>query len=141
MYSITKYWTVIAAKDRLLAGVRLSIIQACHSKRGPLFWTFQGDYVLFYSNRLTSELPDKCPQFTAIGRISNDHIFSSLVNEGFCPARKQIEFLKCRPVAIRRLIKALSFIIDKRKWGYPFRSGLLETLHKNFNLISSEMLT
>lgn len=56
-------------------------------------------------------------------------------------ARRSVEFQPCRETPIASLIDTLSFIRNKKSWGYVFRFGLLEIPQGDFDLIRSQMLT
>jgi predicted RNA-binding protein len=58
---------------------------------------------------------------------------------GFTPWRRNIEFVKGIEAPIRPLIDQLSFIKDKRHWGYTFRTGLFKIPQEDFAVISQAM--
>jgi predicted RNA-binding protein len=58
---------------------------------------------------------------------------------GFTPWRRNIEFVSCTETPIRPLIDQLSFIKDKRRWGYTFRVGLFKIPQEDFAVISRAM--
>ena len=136
----TKYWIITASKDHVKDGVSQGIVQASHGKTAPLKRMQKGDLVLYYSGKQTLGKPDKCQEFTAIGKIQDDEIFQAKISEDFVPFRRKAEFFKGEDVSILPLIKHLHFIKNKDKWGAPFRFGMLEIPKEDFDLISAKML-
>ncbi len=58
---------------------------------------------------------------------------------GFTPWRGNVEFVQGIETPIRPLIDQLSFIKDKRRWGYMFRVGLFKIPQEDFAVISRAM--
>ncbi len=135
-----KYWVIVASKDHVKAGEKAGFAQACHGKAGPLRKMRKGDYVIYYSSKLYFGRPDKCQAFTAIGRVKSDNVYSVEMAEGFCPSRIDVAFFESREVSILPLIGDLEFIVNKQRWGYPFRWGMLEINKQDFELIAGLML-
>ncbi len=136
----TKYWIIVASKDHVKTGVAHGIAQASHGKATPLKRMQKGDFVIYYSGKQTLGKPDKCQEFTALGKVSDDEIYQFQVSKGFCPFRRNVEFLKSEDTSILPLINDLNFIQNKKSWGYPFRFGFFEIDQHDFDLISSQML-
>lgn len=136
----TKYWLVTASKDHVKNGIAQGIAQTCHGKAAPLKRMRKDDYVIYYSGLQTMGKPEKCQQFTALGKVLDDEIYQYQVSQDFCPSRRNINFLDCNDISILPMINNLQFIQDKQRWGYPFRFGILEINKHDFDLISSQML-
>lgn len=135
-----KYWVIVASKDHVKHGMAEGIAQACHGKSSPLRRMRKEDAVIYYSGKQILGKPDKCQEFTAIGRVSDDEVYEFRVSEDFCPSRRRIEFMSATDISILPLIDELDFIKDKKSWGYPFRFGFFEISQNDFNLIASKML-
>lgn len=135
-----KYWVIVASKDHVKTGIAEGISQACHGKSSPLKRMKKGDFVVYYSGKQTLGKPDKCQEFTALGKVTDDEVYQVQVSEDFCPSRRNIEFLNCEDTSIIPLIDNLDFIQNKKSWGYPFRLGFFEINHHDYDLISSKML-
>jgi predicted RNA-binding protein len=58
---------------------------------------------------------------------------------GFVPWRRNVEFLSTVETPIKPLSDELTFIKDKRRWGYVFRFGLFEIPRQDFELIKRAM--
>lgn len=130
----------MASKDHVKNGIAAGIAQACHGKSSPLKRIKKGDFVVYYSGKQTMNKPEKCQEFTALGKVIDDEIYQFQVSEDFCPSRRNIEFFECKELLIIPLIDDLDFIQNKKSWGYPFRFGFFEINRHDFNLISSQML-
>jgi len=135
-----KYWILVASKDHVKNGIAQGIAQACHGKAAPLKRMRKDDCVLYYSGKQTLGQPDKCQEFTALGKVLDDDVYEVQIAENFCPSRRNIEFIPCTDVSILPLIDQLDFIQNKKSWGYPFRFGFFEINKHDFDLISSHML-
>ncbi len=136
----TKYWIIVASKDHVKTGIAEGIAQACHGKASPLRRMQKGDFIIYYSGKQTLGKPDKCQEFTALGKVMDDEIYQFQVSEDFCPSRRNIDFLQSKDASILPLINDLNFIQNKKSWGYPFRFGFFEINQHDFNLISAQML-
>ena len=136
----TKYWIIVASQDHVELGVKEGISQACHGKSGPLARMRPGDWVIYYSPKTRFKGGEPCQSFTAIGRIKSGNIYQTDMGDGFRPFRRDVEFFKNNPVPIRPLVHGLSFIKNKKSWGYMFRFGFFEIPQQDFDLISSGML-
>lgn len=136
----TKYWIIVASKDHVKTGIAAGIAQTCHGKVAPLRRMKKGDFVIYYSGKQTLGKPDKCQEFTALGKVTDDAIYQFQASEDFCPSRRNIEFYSCEDTSILPLINDLDFIQNKKSWGYPFRFGVFEINQHDFDLISSQML-
>lgn len=135
-----KYWVIVASKDHVKNGIAEKIAQACHGKSSPLKRMKKGDFVIYYSGKQTLGKPDKCQEFTALGKVIDDDVYPFQVSEDFCPSRRNIEFSPSEDISILPLIEDLDFIQNKKSWGYPFRFGFFEINQHDFDLISSHML-
>lgn len=135
-----KYWIIVASKDHVKTGVAEGFAQACHGKESPLKRMKQDDYIIYYSSKLIFGKLDKCQEFTAIGQIKDEEIYSFQVSPEFCSFRRNITFFKSKDVSILPLINDLQFIPNKKSWGFPFRYGFFEINRYDFDLISNQML-
>jgi hypothetical protein len=135
-----KFWIIVASKDHVKNGIAAGVAQACHGKSSPLKRMKKGDFVIYYSGKQILGKPEKCQEFTALGKVIDDETYQFQVSEDFCLSRRNIEFLQCNNISILPLIDYLDFIQNKKSWGYPFRFGFFEINNHDFDLISSQML-
>lgn len=136
----TKYWVIVASKDHVKKGIAEGIAQACHGKAFPLKRMRKNDFIIYYSSKQTLGKPEKCQEFTAIGKVMDNEVYEFQISKDFCPSRRNIDFLECKDISILPLIVDLDFIQNKTSWGYPFRFGFFEINQHDFDLISSQML-
>jgi hypothetical protein len=133
------YWIGVACKDRVFVGVRGGFAELVRGRDFPLRKMDEGDWLIYYSPRLSLSSPESCQSFTAIGRIAGlagDELDGI---ESFLPFRLEVDFALCGEAPILPLIDRLSFIEDKRSWAYPFRLGQLEISEEDFELLAEEM--
>jgi hypothetical protein len=135
-----KFWIISASKDHVQTGITQGIAQAGHGKSAPLKRMKKGDFIVYYSGKQTLRKPDKCQEFTALGKVIDDEIYQVQVSEDFCPSRRDIEYSQCEDTSILPLIDNLDFIKNKKSWGYKFRFGFFEINRHDFDLISEQML-
>lgn len=136
----TKYWVIVASKDHVKKGIAEGIAQACHGKSSPLHKMKKGDFVVYYSGKQYFGKPEKCQEFTAIGKVKDEEIYSFQMTKDFCPFRRNITFFESKDISILPLINHLECIKNKKYWGYPFRFGFFEIIKSDFELISTQML-
>ena len=61
------------------------------------------------------------------------------MSEDFTAWRRNVDFQDAKEVAIEPLIPSLSFIKNKKSWGFIFRFGVFEIPFQDFQLIASQM--
>jgi hypothetical protein len=135
-----KYWVTVVSKDHIMNGVKGGFMQANHGKRAPLARMQKGDWVVFYSPKIEYSGNEKCQAFTAIGTVIDEEIYEYKMSDDFIPYRRNIEFYECKDAPIAPLIERLSFIENKKSWGFIFRFGFFQIPQEDFELIKSEIL-
>jgi len=132
-------WINTISRDHVEVGVRGRFTQAGHGKATMLRRMARGDWIVFYSPR--TEHPDGAPlqAFTAIGRIADDEPYQDRPGEQDAPWRRNVDFLDCVETPIRPLLDQLSFIEDKKRWGYRFRFGLFRIGDDDLEVIRAAM--
>jgi predicted RNA-binding protein len=135
-----KHWVNTISRDHVRRGVAGGFTQAGHGKASGLRRLSPGDWLVFYSPKTSLEGGEALQAFTAIGRVADDdELYQVEMSPGFVPWRRNVEFLACVEAPIRPLIDELSFIKDKRRWGYVFRFGLFEIPADDFTRIRRAM--
>lgn len=136
-----KCWLIVASKDHVAKGVEGGFCQANHGKAANLKRMKKGDGVVFYSSK--EKFGDKTPyqKFTAIGKIKDEELYQGVMSAGFEAFRRNVEFFQSTEADIRPLIERLSFIEDKKRWGFRFRFGFFEISKADFEIIAEEMMT
>jgi predicted RNA-binding protein len=135
----TKFWVVVASKDHMEIGKRLGIVQANHGKAAPMKRMRAGDMILFYSPKVYFESKEPLKKFTAIARVKEGEMHQGDMGQGFVAYRRDVKFLPCKEADILPLIPRMTFIRNKRSWGFVFRFGFFEIPEKDFKTISKEM--
>jgi predicted RNA-binding protein len=136
----TKYWIIVASRDHVQKGVEEGICQTSHGKEAALKRMSEGDWVVFYSPKERYDGVEKCRKFTALGQIKNDCVYQVEIDTDFHPFRRKVEFLAVNETSIEPLISELSFIKNKKSWGYVFKFGLVQIPRQDFLAIASRML-
>jgi hypothetical protein len=132
-------WVNTVSRDHVQAGVAGGFTQAGHGRASGLKRLNAGDGLVFYSPKTSLQDGESVKAFTAIGRVVDDRLYQVEMAPGFVPWRRNVEFAACVEAPIRPLIEQLSFIKDKRRWGYVFRLGLFEIPCRDFDLIKAAM--
>ncbi|MFD2046579.1 EVE domain-containing protein [Ornithinibacillus salinisoli] len=140
MQKCTRYWIGVASRDHVMKGVHGGFAQLCHGKEGPLKKMNTGDWIIYYSSKEGYSETTPLRKFTALGKVLDDNIFQFDMGNGFLPFRRNIDFISCTQTPIHPLIPHLSFIKNKKSWGYPFRYGHLEISEEDFKLITVKMV-
>jgi predicted RNA-binding protein len=144
-----KYFIAVVSREHVMIGVKGGFAQAGHGKSAPLKRMKKGDWLIYYSpvkkfktkdSDDTPEKDNKCQCFTAIGVVKDERIYQVEMSKDFVPNRRDVDYKKCKETSIIPLIDKLSFIKDKKHWGYQFRFGIVEIPEPDFKIISKLML-
>jgi EVE domain len=135
-----RYWVGVASKDHVVRGVAGGFCQIGHGKSAPLKRMAVGDWIAYYSSKISLEGGEPCQEFTALGKIVSDEVYAFEMAPGFVPFRRNVKFEKAKAASILPMIERLSFIKDPKRWGYPFRFGHFEMSRADFELIAQAML-
>ncbi len=135
-----RYWIAVVSRDHVLKGVAGGFAQAGHGKSAPLKKMKKGDWLIYYSPKISLNGDEKCQCFTAIGTVKDERIYEVEMYKDFIPNRRDIDYKKSKEISILPLIEKLTFIQDKKHWGYRFRFGILEISENDFKIISDLML-
>jgi hypothetical protein len=120
-------------------GVEGGFTQAGHGKDSGLKRLKADDWLVFYSPKTNLRDGEPLQAFTAIGRVADDDLYQVDLTPGFTPWRRNVEFVRCAETPIRPLIDQLTFIEDKRRWGYMLRFALFKIPREDFELIRRTM--
>ncbi len=135
----TRYWVGVASRNHVLKGIAGGFAQLCHGKQQPLKRMRTGDWIVYYSPQEIFGEKAPCQQFTAIGEVIGEEVYQFEMTPGFTPFRRDIKFLSTQDAAIRLLLDKLSFIKNKKNWGYAFRYGHLQIPETDFLTIKNAM--
>jgi hypothetical protein len=134
-----KFWIGVASKDHVLKGIEGGFCQLGHGKMSAVRRLAAGDWIAYYSPRLTLDSDDPLQAFTAIGEVQPGEPYLFEMGNGFVLARRNVRFLKAKDAPIRPLINDLAFITNKKNWAYPFRLGTLSVSREDFEVIAKAM--
>lgn len=134
-----KYWIAVASKEHVLLGKKEGFMQVCHGKQNPLKRMNPGDWIIYYSPTKIFSGKEPYRKFTALGQIKDKDPYQFTMSEDFIPWRRDVTFFKSEDISIEPLINELSFIKNKKQWGYVFRYGLIEIPCNDFQLIAAKM--
>lgn len=134
-----RYWIAVASKEHVMRGVKGGFAQVCHGKAGPLQQMQTDDWIIYYSPTIHFGEKNPCQTFTAIGQIEEGEPYPFRMSEDFVPYRRNVHFFSAQETPIAPLISQLSFITDKKKWGFPFRRGCFSIPESDFQLIATRM--
>ena len=134
-----RYWIGVASKEHVQKGVEGSFAQVCHGKGAPLMRMKGGDWIIYYSPTIQFGSKEPYQHFTAVGKIKSQKPYTFQMSEDFIPWRHDVDFVMAHDVAIRPLLDDLSFILDKKRWGFPFRRGCFEISKSDFERIAKAM--
>jgi len=57
----------------------------------------------------------------------------------FHPWRRKVRFFDCNEASAKELINDLTFIKNKKQWGFPFRRGLFSIDKGDYDTIATAM--
>jgi hypothetical protein len=130
-------WINTVSRAHVECAVRGRFIQANHGKRHALRRMSRGDWVIFYSPRVSHPGGAPLQAFTALGQVVDDEPYQvSTEDETW---RRNVDFLDCVETPIRPLIDALDFVENKQRWGYKFRFGVFRIDDHDFETIRAAM--
>jgi hypothetical protein len=136
---MTRYWIAVASYEHVQQGVAGGFAQVCHGKLGPMKSMEGGDWLIYYSPTIHFRCQDPCQSFTAIGEIRPDDPYLFEMSPDFIPWRRNVRFTPSQKVVIQPLLEKLSFIKDKKRWGFPFKRGCFEISENDFKVIAEAM--
>lgn len=134
-----RYWVVVASQDHVAKGRELGIVQANHGKISAMKKLSPDDMIIFYSPRVSFSGKESLKKFTAIARVKNRPLYQSDMGTNFLAYRRDVEFLSVEALDILPLVPSLSFIKNKKSWGFVFRFGFFEIPKQDFDMIADKM--
>lgn len=134
-----KHWIAVASAEHVRRGLADGFMQVCHGKAGPLKRIQPGDWVAYYSPTEAFKGKDKLQAFTAVGIVKNKVPYAFDMGGGFCPTRRDVDWLHSQPTPIAPLLQHLTFSAGRTNWGYQLRFGLLEVSQADAQLIGQAM--
>lgn len=137
--SSKKYFLICASKDHVLKGVEGGFAQAGHGRKDLMSKPSKGDRVVYYSSKDEFENGTPLQTFTAIGEIIDNEPYQPNTSSKFKPYRRDVKYGKSVDAEMRPLIEKLSFIKNKKRWGFYLISGFREISKDDFEIIQQAM--
>lgn len=134
-----KYYLIAASKDHVLKGFEKGFAQAGHGRKDYISKPAKGDKIVYYSAKDKFENGTPLQKFTAMGKVTDDEVYQPDIKSGFKPYRRNVQFYKVKETSIRPLIDQLSFIKNKKRWGFYLISGFREIPKEDYELIEKAM--
>lgn len=139
MAATSKYFLIAASRDHVLKGVAGGFAQAGNGRRDLVSKLYKGDWIVFYSAKDKYEDGKPLQKFTALGQVTDEEPYQPDVSENFKPYRRKVAFEKVTETEIRPLLEHLSFIKNKKNWGFYLISGFRELSKEDFEIIRVAM--
>ena len=136
---MSKYFLISASKDHVLTAVKAGIAQAGHGRKDYISRLSKGDWIVYYSSKETFENGKLLQRFTALGKVIDNEPCQVEDGENFKPFRRKVKFNNSHEADIHPLLENLSFIKNKKKWGFYLISGFREILKDDFEIIQKAM--
>ena len=133
-----RFWLGVVSRDHVKRGWGLGIAQIGHGNRRALARMKAGDWLVYYSPRVSLETKQPLKAFTAIGQISDDEIWQA--DEGdFKPWRRRVTYDATAHDAPLPALAGVLELTSKPNWGYQLRRGLIELSRHDFMAIHAAM--
>ena len=129
-----KYWLGVVSKEHVLRGVEGGFCQVCHGKAVPLKRMKKGDYLIYYSPKISMDSDIKCQEITAIGKMKDERIYQFQMSENFIPYRRNVKFLKLKG---KCSINELREHPEWSKYSKQLRYGHFQVSEEFFEFICS----
>jgi hypothetical protein len=137
--STPKNWIAVASAEHVRIGRSQGFMQVCHGKTQPLRRITPGDHVAYYSPTEVFKGKTSLKALTAVGIVKTGLPYQADMGGGFCPFRRDMQWLDAIETPIRPLLDRLSFSAGNKNWGYQLRFGLFEIPAADMQLIMDAM--
>lgn len=137
--SMVKNWIAVASAEHVRIGRSQGFMQVCHGKCAPLRRINPGDGVAYYSPTEVFKGRAGLQSLTAVGIVKPGLPYQADMGDGFCPFRRDVQWLDAAETPIRPLLDRLAFSANKKNWGYQLRFGLFEIEAADMQMISDAM--
>ncbi|HEU4536529.1 MAG TPA: EVE domain-containing protein [Polyangiaceae bacterium] len=131
-------WVGVVSYEHVKRGVAGGFAQLCHGRRAPLVRMAEGDWLVYYSPRVSLDAGGPLRAFTAIGRVKGGAAYAFDMGGGFVPFRRDVSYVPCEPAPLARLAPALRFVREPG-WGLKARRGHFEIGLDDLRVIAAAM--
>lgn len=132
-----KYWIGTVSQEHVLRGVAGGFCQVCHGKAAPLNRMKRGDWLLYYSPKISLYGHEKWQAFTACGQIADDTAYPFRMSEDFIPFRRNVVYSPIQrdcPLGIARTHP------EWKTYASQLRYGHFEISEDFFSFVQGYML-
>ena len=134
-----RYFLIGASKAHVTKGVEGGFAQAGHGREDLISKPSKGDWIIYYSSKDKFKNGNLLQKFTAAGQVTDDKPYQSDAQQGLKPFRRNVHYKKWKEVEIRPLIENLSFIKNKKNWGFYLIRSYREIAEEDFEIIKNAM--
>lgn len=135
----SRNWIAVASAEHVRIGRAKGFMQVCHGKAAPLRRIRPGDRVIYYSPTEVFGARTPLRHFTAIGTALDKEPYQASMGNGFCPFRRDVQWLDAVETPIAPLLELLDFSAGNKNWGYQLRFGLFSISDHDMDLIAAAM--
>lgn len=144
-----KFWIGTVSKEHVMRGVQGGFCQVCHGKQAPLNRMKKGDFLIYYSPKVSLGSDKKHQKFTAIGEIIDDKAYQFQMTENFIPYRRDVNYCSIKrecPLAVVQAHPEWKAYSGKLRFGhFEISKAFFEYIYQymmseNTNLIMNENL-
>jgi hypothetical protein len=137
--AMARNWIAVASAEHIRRGGIEGFMQVCHGRAAPLRRVQPGDRIAYYSPTIIFRGKDKYQAFTRYGIVRAGEPYQVDMGEGFCPFRRDVDWVKTQDAPIAPLRDTLEFTRGKRNWGAPFRYGIFAVSAHDMDVIAHAM--
>ena len=131
-----KFWIGTVSKEHVMKGVAGGFCQVCHGKQAPLNRMKKGDFLIYYSPKLTLEGGESYQKFTAIGQIQHGEAYQVEMAPGFMPFRKNVSY---HTITQELSLQALADFPEWQENRSQLRFGHFSISEELYKVLSSSM--
>lgn len=133
---MTNYWVGVVSKNHVEIGVKGGFCQLNHGKKAPLTRMKAGDWIVFYSPKLSLDGAEPYQKFTALGQVQAGDAYQVEMAVNFTPYRKNIAYYLLEK---ELPLRALSNFPEWQKKRSQLRFGHFAISEELFRMIASAM--
>ena len=135
-----RYWIAVIPKSRVELAVAGAFAMFAHGRHDAVKRTSSGEWLAYYSPRMTLNAGEEVRAFTAIGRFTEREPYEAEMSAGRVGWRRDIDWQRqAHDADVYPLLDELSFIKDRTHWGLFFHRSLFSVSRDDFALIAKAM--
>ena len=133
---MTNDWIGVVSKKHVDIGVKGGFCQLNHGKKAALQRMKAGDWLIYYSPKLTLEGGESYQKFTAIGQIQHGEAYQVEMAPGFMPFRKNVSY---HTITQELSLQALADFPEWQENRSQLRFGHFSISEELYKVLSSSM--